>query len=182
MDAAAWRRNWGRTMCSVALVALASTSPTAQDKPDFSGLWVLETAAPPVPDIPRALSIRQSLVRTNVRGEPVKPFFKDITVDREFESGTRTETFLISVVGGVVPGLREDGSPTGPQVHTAVKWEGNALAIERGSHTGPTPETGVWTERREVWSLEAAGRLRVSVTSRSSVDDSRTVTLVYRRR
>jgi hypothetical protein len=61
-------------------------------------------------------------------------------------------------------------------------WEGNALTIERASHTGPTRETGVWTERREVWSLEAANRLRVAVTSRSSVDDSKTVTLVYRRR
>jgi hypothetical protein len=165
----------------VALVVLASTAPAAQDKPDLSGHWVLETRTPSVSNIPRALSIRQSLVRTNVRGEPMKPFFKDITMDREFESGTSTETFLIGVVGGMVPGLA-DGSPASAQIRTAVRWEGNALAIERGTHTGPTPGTGVWTERLEIWSLEAADRLRVAVTSRSAAEDSKTVTLVYRRR
>jgi hypothetical protein len=162
-------------------VVLASTTPAPQDKPDFSGRWILETPAPPVADMPRALTIHQSLVRTNVRGEPMKPFFKDITVDREFESGTRSETFWIGVEGGIAPGLREDGSRDGAYIHTAVRWEDNTLAIERGSHTGPTPETGVWTERREVWSLEANGRLRVAITTRSSVDGSKTVTLVYRR-
>jgi hypothetical protein len=165
----------------VGLVVLASTAPRAQHMPDLSGQWVLESLAPPVSDMPRALSIRQSLVRTNVRGEAVKPFFKDITIDREFESGTRTETFLIGVVGGKDPGTRVDGSPDGPYTRTAVVWEGNTLAIERGSHTGPTPETGVWTERREVWSLKGADRLLVAVTSRSSVDDPKTVTLTYRR-
>jgi hypothetical protein len=74
-----------------------------------------------------------------------------------------------------------DGSPTGAHIQTAVRWEGNALAIERGSRTGPIPETGVWTERREVWSLEVADRFRMAITSRSSVDDSKTVMLVYRR-
>lgn len=181
MEAATWRKNLGWTTCSVVLVVLASTTRAAQDKPDFSGRWILETPAAFAADMPRALSIRQSLVRTTVRGEPMKPFVRDITVDREFESGTRSETFLIGVVGGIVPGLREDGSPNGAHVHTAVGWEDNALAIERGSYTGPTPETGAWVERREVWSLEAHGRLRVAITTRSSVDGSKTVILVYRR-
>jgi hypothetical protein len=181
MERGKWRRNLGWTTCVVALVALASTAPAAQDKPDFSGRWILETRAPSGADVPRTLTIRQSLVRTNVRGEPIKPFFKDITLEREFASGTRSETLWIGVVGGIVPGLREDGSPDGAKVHTAVMWEDHTLAIERGSHTGPNPETGVWTERREVWSLEHDGRLRVAITTRGSGNGAKTVTLVYRR-
>jgi hypothetical protein len=165
----------------VGLTVLAATAPAAQRMPDLSGQWVLQSTAPPVSDMPPALSIRQSLVRTNVRGAAVKPFFKDITIDREFASGTRTETFLIGVVGGVVPGTRVDGSPTGPYIRTAVVWDGSALAIERRTYTGPTPEEGVWTERREEWSLKGADRLLVAVTSRSSVADPKTVTLMYRR-
>jgi hypothetical protein len=53
----------------------------AQEKPDFSGSWILESGSSGA-DIPQALSVSQSLVRTNVRGEPTNPFFKDITVAR----------------------------------------------------------------------------------------------------
>jgi hypothetical protein len=96
---------------TVTLVLLAAAAITAQEHPDFSGRWVLVASQQSGPDIPRALSVRQSLVQTTVRGEPTKPFFKDIAVDREFESGTRSETYVIGVVGGVVPGFREDGKP-----------------------------------------------------------------------
>jgi hypothetical protein len=171
----------GKALCSVVLVLVVATPRAAQEEPDFSGRWILESPSPPAPDTPRALSVRQSLVRTNVRGEAMKPFFNDITIDREFESGTRSETHQIGVVGGVVPGFREDGSPDGPRRHHAVKWDGNALLFESGSYTGQAPETGVWDERREVWSLDPNGRLRLAITTRSSVDGSRTVTLVYRR-
>jgi hypothetical protein len=85
-------------------------------------------------------------------------------------------------VGGVVPGLRENGGPTGPTTrHYAVKWQGRMLVIEDGSYTGQAAETGVWAERREVWSLDRAGRLRMEVAIRSSVDPLKTVTLIYRR-
>ena len=53
----------------------------AQDKPDFSGSWILESGSSGA-DIPQALSVSQSIVRTNVRGEPMQPFFKDITATR----------------------------------------------------------------------------------------------------
>ena len=98
-------------MCSVAVLVLASTASRAQDTPDLSGQWVLESPAPSISDVPLALSIRQSLVRTAVRREATKPFFIDIIVDRDFATGTLSETLLIGVTGGVVPGLRADGSP-----------------------------------------------------------------------
>jgi hypothetical protein len=128
-----------------------------------------------------ALSVRQTLVRTTVRGDPMEPFFRDITIGRQFETGTQSETHLIGVQGGRVSGRRADGSLTGPTTHHAVTWDGNALVFESRSYTGQYPETGTWAEGREIWSLEADGRLRVAITRRSSGDGSRAVTLLYRR-
>jgi hypothetical protein len=166
---------------SVILVMLVAVTLAAQDKPDFSGRWVLVSSEQSGPDIPRALSVRQSVVRTNVRGEPMKPFFTGIAVDREYESGTRSETSPIGIIDGVVPALREDGSPKGAHGHHAVTWDQDALVLETGSYTGDARETGVWSERREAWSLQPDGRLRLAITTASSVDRSRTVTLTYRR-
>jgi len=173
-------RNRLKRTLSVALIMLATVTFAAQGKPDFSGRWILATPWPSDPDIPSALSVRQTLVRTTIHGDPIEPFFRDIAVDRQFESRTRSETDLIGVLGGVVPGIRADGRPNGPTAHRAVKWEGNSLVFETGSYTGQRPETGVWAERREVWSLDPDGRLRVVITSRSS-SDPREITLVYRR-
>jgi hypothetical protein len=81
-----------------------------------------------------------------------------------------------------VPGLGADGIPNGPTAHHTVKWDGNALVFESGSYTGQRPETGTCAERREIWSLNADGRLRVAITTRSSGDGSKDLTLIYRRR
>ena len=181
MQSAPYSRGCRQIVQAVILVMLAAVVPAAQDQPDFSGRWVLADPGQPGPGIPRALSVRQSLVRTNVHGEPMKPFFKDIAIDRDFESETLSETYMIGIVGGFVPGLTERGEPNGPSGHSKVAWDRNALVFESGSYTGQMPETGVWVERRETWSLEPDGRLRVTTTTRSSSDVSRTVTLIYRR-
>src|SRR5438094_4347015 len=120
----------GKALWVVVLTVLVGSSLPAQDGPDFTGRWILESPSQPAPDTPRALSVRQSLVRTNVRREPMRPFFKDITIEREFESGTRSETHEIGVVGGMllVPG--SDGRTGGPGQHHAVRWDANALVFE----------------------------------------------------
>lgn len=166
--------------CLVIVLMWLAAPLAAQDKPDFSGSWVLESIAQAAEDIPRALSVSQSIVRTNVRGDAMTPFFKDITVTRALDSGTRSETFQIGVAGGTVSG-RADGSANRPRTHHRVEWEEQALIIESGRYTGPTPESGEWTERREVWSLDSGGRLRLSITTRSSVAAARSVILAYRR-
>src|SRR5438128_636882 len=76
----------GKALWVVVLTVLVGSSLPAQDGPDFTGRWILESPSQPAPDTPMALSVRQSLVSTNVRGEPMRPFFKDITIEREFES------------------------------------------------------------------------------------------------
>jgi hypothetical protein len=166
---------------SVILAVFAATALAAQDEPDFSGRWVLVSASRPGPDVPRALAVRQELVRTNVRGEPMQPFFRSIAIDREYESGTRTETHSIGGFGGVVPGIDKDGRPKGPRGRSGVNWAEHALVFESGSYTGETPGTGVWSERREVWSLQPDSRLSVAISTSGSDTRAATVTLLYRR-
>jgi hypothetical protein len=163
-------------LSAIALSMLVGAFVRAQDGIDFTGRWILESPSAASAETPRALSVRQSLVTTNVRGEPMRPFFKDITIEREVEGSTRAETYQIGVVGGVVGGLGGSGR------HYAVKWDANVLVLESGSYTGQIPETGVWTERREAWSLDSDGRLHVVITTRSPTDALRTVALVYRQR
>jgi hypothetical protein len=171
----------GKALWVVVLTVLVGSSLVGQDGPDFTGRWILESPSQPSPDTPGAVSVRQSLVSTNVRGEPMRPFFKDITIERDVEGSTRSETYQIGVMGGVVSGLASGGKADRPQRHHAVSWDANALVFESGSYTGQSPENGVWAERREVWSFDSDGRLHVVITTRSSVDSPKTVALVYRR-
>jgi len=170
-----------RTTSSVILMVLLAVGSAAQDKPDFAGRWILESPSQPTLDIPIALTVRQSMRRTTGRGEPMTPYFNEIEIDRELPDGIHSETYEIGIIGGLVPGF-EDGRPAGPRLHHSVQWEGDALAFESGSDTGQAPETGIWTERREVWSFDAAGRLRAVITTRSSSEAPKSVTLLYRRR
>lgn len=174
-------RNRLQQTWSMAVILLATVGVAAQDKPDFSGRWILTTPQQSDTNTPSALSVRQTFVRTTVRGDPMEPFFRDITIERQFETGTRSATHLIGVQGGVVTGVRADGSPSGPTAHHAVKWDRDALVFESGSYAGQRPETGVWAERREVWSLDLDGRLRVVITNRRSIDAPTETTVVYRR-
>jgi hypothetical protein len=150
-----------------------------QDKPDFSGRLILAEATRGN-DIARVLVVRQTVARTNVRGEPIAPYFNEISIEREFASATPAETHAIGIVGGFVSGTAAGSA--GPRSQHAVTWDGNALVFENGTYTGKLPETGVWAERREVWSLDADGRLRVSITTRGSADVAgTTVSHTYRR-
>jgi hypothetical protein len=67
---------WRRTS-SIALIALATIGVAAQGKPDFSGRWVLAG-----PQRPGAV-VRQTVVRATVQGDPMDPFFRDITIERQ---------------------------------------------------------------------------------------------------
>ncbi len=164
------------------LLLLAALVLAWQEKPDFSGRWVLAAPEQSGPEVPRALSVRQSLARTNVRGEPMTPYFKDIAVDRDFGTVTRSATYAIGVAGGFVSGAVGDNKPASPRGHHSVKWDGSTLVFETGNYTGDVPGTGEWSERRETWSLDSAGRLRVSITTRGSLDASgTTIVSIYRR-
>lgn len=181
-----WSLVMRKTPWSFVLPLLIAAAVAGQDKPDFSGRWVLENPADSASDIARSLTVRQSIVRTTARGTPMEPFLKDLTVEREFSTGARSESYQIGVVGGVVGGVDRTGraGPDGQNRETrfSVRWDGNRLVIETGTYSGPTRESGPYTEHTEVWSLDAESRLVMTVTDRRSGAESSTRTLTYRRR
>ena len=175
-----------RALAVIATLTLSGNFALAQDKPDFSGSWVLASSASDA-DVPKALSIQQPLVRTNRRGEPVTPTYFEIAIARTLPTGTSSETFWIGAVSGSLTGgvIGDRTSGITPRVvtrtHSRVAWEEQTLVIEIGRYTGPAPETGDWFERREAFSLPPDGALRLEITSRSSAADRKTILATYRR-
>ncbi|HEX7794684.1 MAG TPA: hypothetical protein VF456_10055 [Vicinamibacterales bacterium] len=175
-----------RALAALTALTLSADVGFAQDKPDFSGSWVL-ASGPSDADVPRALSIQQLVLRTTVRGEPMTPFFSDITITRTLAAGTSSETFKIGVIGGSVTGGVVGGRIPGttPRVvtrtHSRVFWDESTLVIESGRFTGPAPETGDWSERRELLSFTPNGGLLLEMESRSSTSDRKTIVATYRR-
>jgi hypothetical protein len=103
----------------VALIALA-TPIQSQSQPDFSGTWALDS--PPAAEAPVAITVKQVLVRTNFRGEPIAPLFRQIVITR----AGRTESYDIGAIGGSMSGIV--GGPMSPlRTHQRVAWEEQVL-------------------------------------------------------
>ena len=173
-----------RGWLSILLMFVAATV-AAQDKPDFSGRWILETSAGAGPAVARSLTVRQLVVRTNVYGDPMPPFFKELSVERQFGDDLRVESHQIGVEGGVVGVVAANRGTASdvnvPQTRFSVRWEGNRLVIDTGRYSGPTREAGPYTEHTEVWQLDSRGMLLLSITDRGSGIASTTKTLTYRK-
>jgi hypothetical protein len=161
---------------AMASMLAAATAAQVPDKPDFSGTWVLTDPAAARPDVPRTLTVTQSVRRENVRGKPMTPFFDSLTVVREFPTDVRTDSYRIGIEGGT------SSAPGGPTCKTTfgVRWDENRLVIENGSYSRCTGG-GPYTEHTEIWQLDAAGMLILSVTDRGSDFGTRRNTLTYRR-
>jgi hypothetical protein len=164
----------------VALALVAASVQATPEQPDFSGRWVLSTSAAANPDTPRRLIVVQPIVRTNVFGAPIKPAFLSVSVRREGVSANSDETRVIGAMGGAVPGLSE-GIPVGNVTRVETVWRGHSLVFVNMSYGPDGPRTGDWTERREVWSLQRDGRLRVEL-SVEHWNSARRVDVYYSRR
>jgi hypothetical protein len=167
------------------LASFVAATVVAQDNPDFSGRWMLENSSGASPDVALFLTVRQPIVRTNVYGAPMPPFFKELSVERQFGDDLRIETYQIGVEGGVVGAVaanRETASDViVPQTRFSVRWEGNRLVIDTGRYSGGTREAGPYTEHTEVWELDPGGMLILSITDRGSGIASTMKTLTYRK-
>jgi hypothetical protein len=128
------------------------------------------------------MSVEQTIVRSNVRGEPVQPFVSALTVARERLDGKEWATYKVGIVGGTVSGVDSGGRYRQHRYsHHRTVWEGSSLVMEEGTSSGQEPRRGDSTERREVWTLDDRGQLNVVITTRGSTTDTTRLTLVYRR-
>jgi len=171
------------TLSTCMLVLLGSVVAQTPKEPDFSGEWVLVKASGTGSDPAPALTVRQTITRTTVRGEPMTPWFSDLTVERHFRTGVVSETYKIGMSGGSVSGTVTAASSLRREERTtaAVMWEGESLIIRTSRYSGPPHESGPYTEHEEVWSIDPSGRLSITITDRSSGTQTATVMLIYRR-
>jgi hypothetical protein len=163
------------------LVAPVSPGSSAQvpKEPDFSGEWLLARPSGSTEEQASILTVRQTITRTTMRGDPMEPWFSGLAVERRSKRGIMSDTYRIGLIGGTVSGI-PPGS--GERTTVAVKWEGEHLVIRTGKYSGPPQESGPYTEHEEVWSLDRKGRLLITVTDRGSNIKPTSVQLVYRRR
>lgn len=167
--------------CFVAPVSRGS-SAQVPSRPDFSGEWVLVTASGSTAEHASALTVRQTVTRTTMRGEPMTPWFSRMTVVRRFKSGAVSETRDIGTIGATVPGIPVGGSsPQGEWTTMAVDWRGKSLVIKTTKSSQPPGDSGSFTAHEEVWSLDRKGRLVIAATDRGATIKTTTVQLVYRR-
>ena len=161
-------------------LALAPPGPlaslaAAQDKPDFSGHWVLANPRKPSESVPRELTV------SHTRNEPDAPSGV-LHVERRFGNSRNIESerLLIGVRSGTVNGISPGVTQAYPSTsHVSVAWNGSRLVIEKSSYSGP----GTAAQHVEEWSLTRKNTLLITMTDRIGGSmQPKTATVVYRRR
>jgi hypothetical protein len=168
-------------MLFVALALFAATAQSIPEHPDFSGRWVIDTPAVVDPDTPRQLVVVQPIIRRNVLGESMKPAFLRIAIHREGAFGHTDETRVMGAMGGTVPGLSKAGLAIDNSTRVETVWRRDSLVLANLSYGPGGPGSGDWTERREEWSLQRDGRLRVERSVESWTTARRVDVSFYRR-
>ena len=171
------------TISSFILVLLVGIVGQIPNEPDFSGQWVLVEAAGTGSNMAPSLTVRQTMTRTTMRGEPMTPWFSDFMMERHFRNGVvASESYKIGTIGGTVSATATPASAPGREERTTVgvTWEGKSLIIRTGKYAGQ-PHEPPYTEHGEVWSIDPGGRLLITITDRASGSRTATVTLIYRR-
>jgi hypothetical protein len=146
-----------RMIRSVGLILLISgvvVALSAQSRPNFSGNWTLETSTP-------------SGTAMASSSQVVKHDANTLTVGRT-ERGHHSSTYRLDG--------KSHETTIGP-VKSVSKagWDGDKLVIDR-TDTFPT---GASRTMKQVWSLEASGKLVTVVTDKSDGKDAQTVTNLY---
>ena len=165
-----------RLTWSIALLMLGAVGVAAQISQTFevSGFW------PPRSNRTQIFRWRyqsgKTSCETTVRGEPMEPFFRDITVGRQFETGTGSENHRIGVQGGTVAGRHADGSSNGRLTYHAVTWAGDALTFQSSRNepdSGPTSGLNAVRPGRSILMVASAllSRLAAREIARGSHGD-----------
>jgi hypothetical protein len=149
----------------------------AEKKPAFTGRWVLAGPIDSTSDTAHELTVR--------RRQSLDAPFELLTVERRFRSGVRSDMYQVGLEAGTVGGIAGPIDSSGGAVTStwfSSRWDGDTLVIKTGTYSGPSRDSGPFTEHAEVWSLDRQGRLHITTTDRSSGTESKTTNLVYRRR
>ena len=158
---------------------------SAQDKPDFSGDWILVSPVNGASNAPRTTTVRQSFKRESVKGTPIDPPLITLAVERRLNSGVHSELYTIGIEGGIVGGVVANSgtglSGQSQQTRFSTTWDGDKLVIDI-RYSGRPVDLGAESEHKEVWSLDPLGALLLAITDRNPGTEPTTTNLIYRRR
>lgn len=158
---------------------------SAQDKPDFSGQWVLVSPINGAANAARTMTVRESFKRESVNGTPMDFPLITLAVERRSDSGVHSEVYTVGTVGGIVGGTAAStGTGTAsqsPRTRFSTAWDGDTLVIDI-RYAGRPVDSGAESEHKEIWSLAPQGVLLILTTDRNPGTEPTTTTLTYRRR
>src|SRR4051812_34982411 len=90
-----------RMPLAVCVLVLLVQGPTwAQDKPDFSGTWLLVNQTLTPASTAQKLIVHQTFTRQSVRGIPIDPPLITIATERQSADGVHSERYTIGEIGG----------------------------------------------------------------------------------
>jgi len=165
------------------LVLLLEGATAAQDRPDFSGTWILVNPSGSASSAAQMLTVHQSFTRESVRGTPIDPPLITLAVERHSSGGVHSDLYTIGLIGGTVSGVSGNTVGTGlggrAQTRFSTTWDGDRLVIEN-SYLGRPGDAVSSSAHKEV-SLDAQGTLSLVVTDRSTGTEPITTNLIYRR-
>ena len=157
------------------LVFLTVAATTSQERPDFSGRWILVNPDGSPSNVPRTLSVEASFRRQSVNGTPINPPLVTLRVEPRFGNAIKWATYLIGTSGGVVGGLSNERLRT--ESRHSTRWDDDKLVVDFAEYA----DGKLTSEHREVWSLDGQGTLSIAVTDRIVGDAQTTTNLSYRR-
>lgn len=168
-------------LCAYALAVLLSAQTPTQ--PDFSGRWVLVAPEPVPADVPSVLVIQQHVKRTDMRGNPMQPFWDLLMVEGDdSKSRIRSSIYDFGVTGSMAGGVvgRETSRPLPPTRRTqeSVAWQDRTLVITSEEWMqGEGGKRESYQQHKEVWALDGQGRLVITATDNNH--EARTGTFTY---
>ena len=122
----------------------------------------------------QAMTVHESFVCESVRGTPLTSPVIMVSVERQFNGYSKSESYTVGMISGFVSGTLSD---EGQQTRASSTWDGNTLVIDTRSSVG----AGGYSEHREEWSLDAQGNLLLTITDRAAGIEPMTHRLIYRR-
>jgi|KBSMisStandDraft_5_1062788.scaffolds.fasta_scaffold650378_1 hypothetical protein len=161
------------------LIVLVGQPVSAQEKPDFSGDWILINRSNAPSNAAQSISVHESFKHESVRGTPVDPPLITLLVERRVNGTVHSELYTVGTISGTVGGTGFGGKSERAQVSTS--WDGDRLVIEV-RYSGRPVDASAVSEHKEVWSLDVAhGVLLVAVTEKAPGTEPTTTNLMYRR-
>jgi hypothetical protein len=170
-----------RVATSLGLVlALAVVAPAAaQEKPDFTGTWVVANPNGAATNVPTTIVVTESFRRESVSGVLLPSPIISMHVERRAGNGEVTsDNFTIGIIGGVVGGRSADAAPV--RRNFAATWDGDRLVLET-TWSGRPVDAGTSSLHRETWAIDRGELLMVTTKESIGLADFTATTVSYRR-